>query len=193
MLFATTQIFAATVDLPENTQSQFADKVSVFDAKLPTGRFDDLRQFKLSIRIEATVTNSICLRLGNDSLYSAPDGRLALEETFLEIGIERNGEMYLIKNHMKDRFTRTLSNPETPQTRTITFKVRVSPDNPADVKSVIFEENGTPFSFDNLVLDPPPIGLNPFLWSDLRLLVRNGGTQSVEVKFMKDGSLIVIR
>jgi len=193
MLFAATQVFAASVELPQNTESQFADEVSVFDAKLPADRFEDMRQFKLTIRIEATVSNAVCLRLGRDGLYGNSDNALSLEETLLEIGVERNGEMYLCKNRMKDRYTRTLSNPGTPQARTITFKVRVSPDNPADVQSVIFEDNGIPFSFANLILDPLPVELNPVLWTDLRLLVRNGGTQSVEVKFMKDGSVVIIR
>ena len=192
-LLTVQNLSATTVELPENTESQFADKVSVFDAKLPSDRFDDLRQVRLNIQIMASVTNAICLRFGRDGLYGTSDGKLALEETMMEIGIERNGEMYLCKNRMKDRYTRELSDPGTPQARTITFKVRVSPDNPADVKSVIFEDNGTPFSFDGLVLDPLPVEFNPVLWTDLRLLVRNGGTQSVEVKFMKDGSLIVIR
>lgn len=131
--------------------------------------------------------------MGRDGLYGNADSTLALEETLLEIGIERNGEMYLLKNRMKDRFVHTLSEPETPQLRTLTFKIRVASDNPSAVRSVIFEENGAPFTFDGLELNPLPAELNPVLWTDLRLLVRNGGVQSVDVKFMKDGSLIVIR
>ena len=186
-------LFVVSVDLPADISSMFADKVSVFDAKLPADRFDDFRQFKLRIRIEATVSNSICLRLGRDGLYGAPNGKLAIEETLLEIGIERNGEMYLLKNRMKDRFVHTLSNPGISQERTLTFKVRVAPDNPSEVRSIISEDNGTPFTFEELKLNPLPAELNPVLWTDLRLLVRNGGVQSVDVKFLKDGSLIVIR
>ena len=185
-------LFAVSVDLPADISSMFADKVSVFDTKLPTDRFEDLRQFKLSIRIEATVTNSICLRLGRDGLYGNSDSTLSLEETLLEIGIERNGELYLLKNRLKERYVHTLSNPETPQERNFSFKVRVAPDSP-EISSVIFENNGTPFAFSGLELNPFPAELNPFLWTDLRLLVRNGGTQSVEIKFMKDGSLIIVR
>ena len=186
-------LFADSVNFPADMASGFVDNVTVFDAVLSASRFDDLRQFKLTIKIEATVTNSICLRLGRDGLYGTFDNALALEETFLEIGIERNGEMYLLKNGLKERYAHTLANPGTLKERILTFKVRVDPDNSASVKSVIFEEDETPFSFDGLQTDPCPADLNPALWTDLRLLVRNGGTQSVEVKFMKDGSLIVIR
>ena len=193
VLMASLQLFAVSVKLPANVISLYSDKTSIFDVKLPADRFDDLHQFKLTIRIEATVSNSICLRLGRDLLYGTSDGQLALEESLLEIGIERNGEMYLLKNRLKERFVHTLSNSGTPQERTITLKVRVAPENLASVKSVIFEDNGIPFTFSGLALDPLPAELNPVLWTDLRLLVRNGGSQSVEVKFMKDGSLIIVR
>jgi len=192
-LVAVYPLFADSVDFPEDMTSEHADNVSLFDAQLPADRLDDVREFKLRIRIEATVTNSICLRLGRDGLYGASDGKLALEETFAEIGIERNGEIYLLKNRLKEKYTHTLSSPGTPQERVLTFKIRVSPQNPAAVKSIIFEENGTPFVFDGLQTDTCPADLNPALWTDLRLLVRNGGTQSVEVKFLKDGALIIVR
>lgn len=186
------QLLAVSLDLSADIPSRFADKVSVFDAELPAHRFDGMRQFKLTITLHACVTNSICVRLGRDGMFGTRDGLLSMEETLCELGIDRN-EFVLRGNRFKERYIHTPADPGTTRQRTLVIKMRVSSDDPADVRSLSFEEDGTPFVFEGLSLDPFPYDLNPALWTDLRLLVRNGGAQSVEIKFMKDGSLIIVR
>lgn len=185
-------LFAASLDLPADTPSRFADKVTVFDARLPDSRFDGMRQFKLTIMLHASVTNSICIRLGQDGMFGARDGLLSMEESLCELGIDCN-EFVLSRDCFKERYIHIPADSGTTRERKFVIKMRVASDDPADVRSLSFEEDGTPFAFEGLSLDPFPYDLKPALWTDLRLLVRNGGAQSVEIKFMKDGSLIIVR
>jgi hypothetical protein len=186
------QLFAATVKLPTELTSSFADNVSVYDSKLPAERFDKTRSINLNIKLLSSVTNSISLRLGRDGRFGLMDGLLSIEESFFELGIDCN-QFCLRKNRFKEKYIHVPASPGVARDRTFTMKMRVAPDNPAAVRSVIFSEEGTPFVFDGLQLDPYPIDLNPVMWTDLRLLVRNGGTQSVKVQYLKDGALIIVR
>jgi hypothetical protein len=146
----------------------------------------------LQIKLLASVTNSVTLRLGRDGLYGSADGILSMEESFFELGIDRNAFLFA-RDGFKERYVHTPSDPGGTRDRTFALRIRVDPCNPAVVKSAVFEEDGIPFNFDGLQLAPCPAELNPVLWTDLRLLARNGGVQSVDVQFLKDGALIIIR
>jgi hypothetical protein len=98
---------------------------------------------------------------------------------------------FLRANGFKDTYTYTPADFETTRDRILKASFRVDKDG--SVKSIVFSNNDGVFDFTGLQTDPCPSYLQPALWTDLRVAVRNSDTQSVDVKYLRDAALVIIR
>ena len=195
MLFAVTlQVQAVSVEVSGDTESEFADRVYLFDSSLGSlsQRLDGLNVCNFKIKICSSVSNSVCIRIGRDGMRSAPDGKLTISETLFELAVEPDG-YYLKKAGFKECYKHPFTDPGVTRDRILSCRIRVEPGDLQTVKSVSFSEDNVPIEFSELQLDPVPPEFVPVFWSDVRVIVRNGGVQSVKISHQKDGSILVIR
>jgi hypothetical protein len=183
-------LMAVTVDVPKDISTSYLDSEAGYEAELPSDRLDKLNVFKLSLTFRASVSNNIEILFGRDGKFGAKDGALALEETDWSIGIDC-GVYFLRANGFKDTYTYTPADFETTRDRILKASFRVDKDG--SVKSIVFSNNDGVFDFTGLQTDPCPSYLQPALWTDLRVAVRNSDTQSVDVKYLRDAALVIIR
>lgn len=194
ILLVIQHIQAVSVEVSGDMESEFADRVTLFDSSLGSlsQRLDGLNVCNFKIKTCASVSNSVCIRIGRDGMRSAPDGLLSMSETLFELAVEPDG-YYLKKGGFKECYKYSFSDVGVTRDRTLSCRIRVEPGDPLTVKSVNFSADNDLIEFDGLQLDPVPPEFIPVYWSDVRVIVRNGGVQSVKISHQKDGSILVIR
>jgi hypothetical protein len=181
---------ALTIEVPRLPAPSFADKEVSGHVGLPEKSVPDLCRFRLVLDFNATASNNVQVAFGRDA--EPADGHLAAEETDFILGWD-SGAWFLRPSGLRERYTFTPIDGQTPRRRTLTMVMRVGTDGV--LQSLTFEDDAGAFVFASLSLSPPPSWLTVTHWTHMRVTVRGteAAQEDVNVKYLQDGMIIVVR
>jgi hypothetical protein len=141
VLLFSVSLFGVVVDVPKVLEYQYIDGESSREQSFQLNLPNRARTFKVEMSLNATLTNSVQIAFGIDSVHE--DGKLAAEETDIILGWDC-GNWFLRPKGLRTSYNFVVTNFVAGQ-RTLKASIEIYPSG--EPKAITFQDNGSTFHF----------------------------------------------